>query len=99
MRVPYGLGPVSAAQSNRLETLSSLAISSDRLADQRRDRNHPDIVGNPDRFGCLDGVGENQFLEPRGGDLRHRSAGKNPVRDIGIDHLGAVPQHGIGGVA
>ena len=46
----------------------------DRLSNQRRDRNNSNVVGNPNRFGCLNCIGQNEFLQPRGRNARHRSA-------------------------
>ena len=46
----------------------------DRFSNQRRDRNNSNIVGNPNRFGCLNCIGENEFLKPRGGNSCHRPA-------------------------
>ena len=40
------------------------------LADQRRNRNHADVLGHPHGFGRQDRVGQDQFLELGGGNAR-----------------------------
>src|SRR5262245_42558030 len=69
------------------------------LADQGRDRQHPDVARHPDRLGRLDRIGDHQLLELRGGDARDRAARQHAMRDIGADVDGAFLEQRLGGVA
>src|SRR5262249_30791365 len=61
---------------------------SDRLADQGRDREHPDIARDAYRFGRLDRVRDHQLLELRGGEPRDRAAREDTMTDVGVDRGG-----------
>src|SRR5581483_2006711 len=51
--------------------------AADGLRDQGCDRQRTDIGRLADRLGRLDRVGNDELLQPRGGDACHRAAGEN----------------------
>ena len=92
-------GETEPPQSNRLDTLSSLAMRaiaspiSGAMVMTRM------LLGDADRLGRRDGVGQHQFGQVGGGDARDRAARQHAVGDIGRDALGAGREQRVGGVA
>ena len=85
-RLQRGRADVAAIrQSNRLDTDSSAAVRpiaspiSVAIGSTRM------LRGAAHRFGRLDRVGDDQFLEPRAGDARDRAARQHAVGDVGVD--------------
>src|SRR5262249_7943136 len=57
-----------------------------------------DVAGCHDFFGRLNGIGDDEFLEPRRRDTLDRATGEHAVADIGIYRLRFVLEQRVGGV-
>ncbi len=89
-RPRFATGSAGASPRRRTGTLVEQARdrllacrARDRLADQRRDRRHADVRCGQHRLGRLDRVGDDQFLDARGGDPGDGSAGQHAMGDVG----------------
>src|SRR3546814_5826638 len=76
------------AYEMRISDWSSDVCSSDLLAQQGCDRQVTDAARAAHRVGALDRIGDDQFLEFRRLDPRHRAARQHAMADIGDHFLG-----------
>src|SRR6266851_5614166 len=72
--------------------------AADGFRDQGGDRERADVGRVANRLGGQDRVGDDQFLQPGGGDAGRGAAGQHAVADVGVDFLGAVGEQRVGGI-
>ena len=91
-------GEAVPAQSNRLETLCSLAMRPMASPISGAIEMRRIFLAALAASVALDGVGDHQFLELAAGDALGGAAGQHAVGDVGRDLLGAGLEQGLGGV-